>query len=287
MASVTIFDGNNIAMACAYTGRDMANDKGVLTGGLYNFLRSLKKIKTNYPTDKIIVAWDAANTWRKDLLPTYKESRKKEKSPQVEEWFRAFNFQRVEMKRMSMMLGVEHITAPRQEADDLAGHLVETTSSEDQITLVTNDNDWFQLVRPNVRVYRPLKEDFLTLENFQEVTSCLDPNEFLHAKSIIGDDGDDVPGVEGVGLLTALKYIRGEIKSGKKVESIQAWLQNPEGYERTRKLVNLVKTIEGYDQFVEVMSCPKSSTDFVKACEEYQFTSIIKELSNWQKLFEV
>lgn len=286
MATITIFDGNNIAMACAYTGRDMANDKGVLTGGLFNFLRSLKKIQTNYPSDKIIVAWDAANPWRKDILPTYKESRKQERSPQVEEWFRAFNFQRGEMKRMSMMLGVEHLTAPRQEADDIAGHLVESLT-DDQITLVTNDNDWFQLVRPNVRVYRPLKEDFLTLENFQEVTNCVDPQEFIHAKSIIGDDGDDVPGVEGVGLITALKYIRGEIKSGKKVEAIQSWLQNPEGYDRTRKLVNLVKKIDGYDQFVEVMSCQKSSTDFVAACEEYQFGSIIKELPNWKELFGV
>lgn len=287
MASVTIFDGNNIAMACAYTGRDMANDKGVLTGGLFNFLRSLKKIQTNYPSDKIIVAWDAANSWRKDILPTYKESRKQERSPQVEEWFRAFNFQRGEMKRMSMMLGVEHITSPRQEADDLAGHLVESLQDSTQITLVTNDNDWFQLVRPNARVYRPLKEDFLSLENFQEVTSCKDPQEFLHVKSIIGDDGDDVPGVEGVGLITALKYVRGELKAGKKVESIQNWLQNPDGYDRTRKLVDLVKKIDNYDQFVEVMSCQKNSTEFVKACEEYQFGSIIKELQHWQKLFGV
>lgn len=287
MASLTIIDGNNIAMACAYTGRDMANDKGVLTGGLYNFLRSLKKLKTNYPTDRIIVAWDAANPWRKDILPTYKESRKQERSPQVEEWFRAFNFQRGEMKRMSMLLGVVHITSPRQEADDIAGHLVESSSPKDQITLVTNDNDWFQLVRPNVRVYRPLKEDFLTLENFMEVTNCFDPNEFLLAKSLVGDDGDDVPGVEGVGLITALKYLRKELRSGKKADSIREWMQREDGHNRTFHLVNLCKKIDDYEKFVEVMSCKKSSADFVTACEEYQFGSIIKELSTWRELFGV
>lgn len=291
MGKVTIYDGNNISMASAHTGGDMKNDKGILTGGLYNFLRTVRSNQQQFQSDKIIVAWDAANPWRRDILPSYKISRRQEeRPPQVEEWYRAYNFQRGEMKRMTMMMGVEHVTVPRMEADDIAGHL-SRAMKDDEIVLVTNDNDWFQLINERVSVYRPLKkgtdQDFLNLKNFQEITGCLDPAEFIQAKAIIGDDGDDVPGCKGVGLITALKYIRGELNKGKKVEAIEAWMEDPEGFDRTFKLVNLNNEIADYQEMCQVMRAEKNQADFVAACQEYQFSSIIKDLPNWLSTFKV
>lgn len=287
MVKHVLYDGNNIAMASAYTGGEMQNSNGVLTGGLYNFLRTVHSLQKQMNADHISVAWDAANPWRKDLLPTYKESRKKENLPEIEAWWQAFNYQRGEMKRMSAALGFTHITAPRQEADDIAGHIVQKLKPEDELVLVTNDGDWFQLVRENVTVYRPRTKDWVTLENFSEVTSCDSPEQFLLAKAIVGDDGDDIPGVPGVGFITAVKFLRGQMSSGKKFTDIVNWCNNPNGRELTYKLVNLRKEIPNYDEFAEVFSNPKNIQDFLGACKEYQFGSIIKDINTWQTTFGV
>lgn len=273
-----VIDGNNISLAAASTGKDLRTDSGVATGGLFNFLRSINKLKREFSPSEMIVIWDSANPWRRDILPTYKESRKRERTPQEEIFWQEFNFQRGEMKRMTLDLGVSHVCYPRMEADDIAGHLGQTL--EDDIVFVTNDNDWFQLVSETRSVYRPLKGTILSMDNFFEETQCSTVEEFVTAKSIVGDPGDDIPGVKGVGFITALKYLRGTLAIGSRKKDIEDWMSNENGYNRSRLLIDLRKEIPDYFPEKYTQHGSFNQDEFKKACAEYQFNALFQPTVN-------
>jgi 5'-3' exonuclease len=98
------------------------------------------------------------------------------------------------------------------EADDIAGWLSTALRDKPNI-LYSKDKDWLMLVDENTTLlYKNTKKGLyvkVTLENFEEETSWKTPEEFLLAKCAIGDTGDNVPGIRGIGPQTVRKYLEG------------------------------------------------------------------------------
>ena len=91
------------------------------------------------------------------------------------------------------------------EADDLIGFLCKDSKFGDyQKVIVSNDKDFIQLCDEKTILYRPVKEQILNIKSVLEEYS-IHPYNFVLARSLVGDNSDNLPGVKGAGLATIAK----------------------------------------------------------------------------------
>jgi len=97
-------------------------------------------------------------------------------------------------------LPVHLISLDKVEADDiiahLSQHLVNTYKSD--VTIVSADKDFLQLVNEHVTVYSPIVKEYYTPKLVREKFG-LSPHNFILYKILMGDNSDKVPGLKGLG----------------------------------------------------------------------------------------
>jgi DNA polymerase-1 len=99
-------------------------------------------------------------------------------------------------------LPVDLVTVDKIEADDVIGKLANTF--EKNVVIVSSDKDYLQLVSERIHVYSPIKKKYYEPELVKKEYGVSATN-FLAQKVLLGDSGDNVPGVKGLGIKTALK----------------------------------------------------------------------------------
>ena len=164
----------------------------------------MRELRQEYPRHTIMVLWDGRAEWRFNLCPSYKSNRDADpkKVAEREEYAK----QKPYILRALKVLGVRQVTAMQHEADDLAGYFVERLAKLPgaDITLITGDQDWIQLVRPGVK-WRDLRDDVKQVDhtNLAERTGYFSPMAFLEGKCLQGDSSDVISGVGGIGEVGA------------------------------------------------------------------------------------
>ena len=112
----------------------------------------------------------------------------------------------VEALRIRMLLVTDH------EADDAIGTLAIRAAEQGiEATIVTADRDFFQLVRPGLRVLfnrRGISDIALMDEAAVEERYGIPPSKYLEYVALKGDTSDNIPGVPGVGDKTAAKLVQ-------------------------------------------------------------------------------
>ena len=88
------------------------------------------------------------------------------------------------------------------EADDVIGYMA--TKFDKDVTIVSGDRDFLQLVSDKITVYSPTKDKFYTPKMVLKEYLCT-PINFLMQKVLKGDSGDNVPGVKGLAEKTIVK----------------------------------------------------------------------------------
>jgi DNA polymerase-1 len=100
-------------------------------------------------------------------------------------------------------LPIDLISIDKIEADDVIGYIAKRIG--DEVTIMSSDRDYLQLASDRISIYSPTKKKFYgpkdVLKEY-EVTA----NNFLTQKVLLGDKGDNVPGVKGLGIKTLLKH---------------------------------------------------------------------------------
>src|SRR5207253_7159061 len=93
------------------------------------------------------------------------------------------------------------------EADDVIGTLAAHGAEAGfEVVIVTADKDMLQLVRPGVRVFHTGREVFLDESGVKDFFG-VEPGQVADVLALMGDSVDNVPGVPGVGQVTAKKWI--------------------------------------------------------------------------------
>lgn len=106
-------------------------------------------------------------------------------------------------------LPIEIVRGTNTEADDLIAGLVHA-HADARIRIVSTDRDFMQLIGPSVSIYAPVKKLVVTEDSFFDAISIKGrfPRErFLDYRALIGDPSDDLPGVPGIGDVTASKLV--------------------------------------------------------------------------------
>jgi len=283
---MAIFDGNHLAARCFFALR-LNDSKGRNVSAIYGCLESLTDFVREWLPDGVIVCWDEGKSGhRTKVLPSYKHRRKPATEEEVKSIQDRINQMKV-VKEMFSYLGIPQVGIPGCEGDDLCLVLSTIASKADyQSLIISSDKDLLQLVNKDVSWYDPVKKLVVKQDNFREVTG-LDIKDFVLYKALMGDAGDDVPGIKGIGPGRALKLINKyktvdelvnntDEKEGKYVRGKR------EELERNLELVDISRAIT-LDIYQEVVAKLKQSRmvvmqEVIEMLQEYEFKSFLNEI---------
>ncbi len=189
--------------------RMLSTSKGKPSGGAFSFIRSIRSTLYEFKgVDRVIVVFDQGRSERrKALYPEYKANRKvnDEVDPDGLTYIEKFNTQIRILRYVLPKLGAKIVQLPGREGDDLMALIPRLLGSALTI-IATDDRDLLQLVSPTVHVWRPIAQQLVTLDSFEEYAKSK-REFFLLYKAIIGDKSDNIIGVKGVGPKTANKFL--------------------------------------------------------------------------------
>jgi hypothetical protein len=160
-----------------------------------NQILSFRKQFSKY--GDFVICCDSKNSWRKDLFPYYKASRKKSREESKINWQVVFESIDSIKQEMDEFFPYKVVYADRAEADDVIAVLVKyfqenelegiIEQSPQKIMIVSGDKDFKQLqIFDNVEQYSPLLGKRI-VENR--------PDLYLKEHIIRGDTGDGVPNI--------------------------------------------------------------------------------------------
>jgi DNA polymerase-1 len=116
----------------------------------------------------------------------------------------------------SEALPVDVLRGVNTEADDLIAGVVQRETKIHK-RIVSTDRDFLQLIGPKTDVYAPVKKIIIDESNFDDVAApktssgkaITFPRErYLDYRALTGDPSDNLPGVSGMGPLSAAKLLR-------------------------------------------------------------------------------
>ena len=114
-----------------------------------------------FDPDRVVVALDVKDSWRKGLYPQYKGQRKDARDASIidyEKFFKLYPSFESDMRKVFKSLAF--ITAPTAEADDIIAVLAKKfEKTNTQLICVSNDGDLNQLLKyKNYSQYNPIKK---------------------------------------------------------------------------------------------------------------------------------
>lgn len=176
------------------------------------YVRTVKSLAKSYRSGKIIIAADqGSSSFRKAVYPEYKANRKEKYETQTEEEKEKFArfFNNWEETLLILAQEFDVIRFPGVEADDIAGYIVKnkTRFDFDQIWLASSDRDWDLLVSEGVSRFSYVTRKEVTIDNWLDHYDC-EQFQYVDLKILMGDSGDNIKGVEGIGPKRALQLIQ-------------------------------------------------------------------------------
>lgn len=225
--SILIIDGLNTFLRSFSIINAIHPSSGQHVGGMIGFLKSVGyAIKLINPT-KLIITFDGigGSNSKRNLYPDYKTNRNADRITNYkmftdkEEESESISNQMERLIQYLQSLPVSLIVIDGIEADDVMGYLAqkyEYMSETKQVTIMSADQDFLQLVSNKVNVYSPTKKKIYNVNNFKEEYGLHSKNYLLY-KTFMGDKGDNVPKVKGLGEDKLFKIIP-ELKESKQLD---------------------------------------------------------------------
>lgn len=210
----------------AYHSKHWMQFGSIRTGVIYGLLQDIIQLQDSFDTNRLVFTFDVGRRKRNEVLPTYKEHRHKDLTPEEEANLEDFRKQMVLLRKSYLpRIGYQNILfAPGFEADDIIASVCRNLPEEDEAVIISADNDLLQLLAPNVLIHNPNTHKTVTLQSFKKAHG-IEPKLWSKVKAIAGCKGDGVPGVRGVGEKTALKFILGQLKPDSKAQRdiVEQW----------------------------------------------------------------
>ena len=148
-------------------------------------LNTLRLYRTKFINEfgELILCCDDRKSWRKELFPNYKASRKKTRSAAPIDWDNLYECLNQLKEELSEWFPYKVLQVEKAEADDIIAILVGLAN--ERTLILSSDKDFIQLHHFNVRQYSPIQKKFVEG----------DAKWSLHEKLIKGDVGDGVPNI--------------------------------------------------------------------------------------------
>lgn len=296
-----LVDGNNLAHRVNWTHRHLAcelNGEVFPTGMMFGFIQSIIHLKKNFPFYHIIVAWDSKSKRRieesqagvesKIIDSAYKANRVKTDEELPEE-IKNMNKQYGPLKKeLLILMSLQQVGVQDYEADDVIYTYAKNNSAIGGKTIiVSSDKDFYQVVDSNTTIYDSMN-DKLVDEAYIFKNFGITPSQWVEVGALMGDDGDNIHGIDNWGLKTAMEHIKehGSIENIEKfikAKPSKKLLKRDLNFLASSDKIRLAKSLKRMDLIPDIPEIEKITKKerkpLVDSLIKYKFTSIIGDIN--------
>ncbi len=288
MKRFLIIDGNSLLHRAYHALPPLTDKNGEVANAVFGFSSMILKVISELHPEYIAVAWDEKGpTFRHQAYTQYKATR----GPADE----GLSGQYKRVHEIVNAFNIPEFKLAGYEADDLIGTLAKQTEKESSLEtiIVTGDRDIMQLINEKIKVFMPKKtmqdvglygvEEFVARYGFF-------PAQLTDYKGLSGDASDNIPGVPGIGDVTATKLIHQfgtveEIYKSENLKTLPLRVQTllSEGAESavmSKKLATLDLDAPIKLNLKECVVHDFDKEKVVRLFEELEFKSLIGRLPN-------
>ncbi|HEY5514530.1 MAG TPA: 5'-3' exonuclease H3TH domain-containing protein, partial [Geomonas sp.] len=276
-----LLDGSSYIYRAYFAIRHLSSPKGFPTNALYGFTQMLLKVMKDRVPAHVAVIFDAGKlTFRNELFPAYKATRSAMPEDLVQ--------QLEPIKEMVRAFNIPALQLPGFEADDIIGTIARQCEARGMAcVVVTGDKDLMQIVSENVTILDTMKDKTFGVAEVREKFG-VDPERVVDVLALWGDASDNIPGVPGIGEVTAKKLLQefgsldellaraGEVK-GKNAEKLVEFADQA-------RLCRTLATIDcavPIDYSIEDLAVsPPDTKRLAELFREYGFTTLMKDLTS-------
>jgi len=194
-----------------FAANPSTSDNGEHIGGAIGFLKGIQLLIDNLHPEKIYVIWEGGGSLRRrNIFKNYKRGRRPVKlnrfyESDIPDTVNNRNYQINLTTKLLGLSGIPQIYVSDCEADDVIGYLAKYKLKNENITIVSSDKDYYQLLEKNrVKIWSPGQKKILTTESVRERFGIY-PENFCVARCFCGDGSDGLPGIKGAGFRTLCK----------------------------------------------------------------------------------
>lgn len=256
----------------------------------FNFFRNLRSLVDQFNPTRVIFVTEGVPVKRLKNFVDYKANRSVVVSDEEMEAIKVTNpkehtkiLKKIEELRsfhrqkqlildtLSQCFPVSVMRHPEHEADDVIYNLIKRSTTAVEWTVASNDSDFTQLLNEfdHVRIYNPMQKEFFTKPEY----------DYVDWKSFRGDGSDNIPGIPGVGDVTAERLVIDpqyrQMVFSKTPGAEETWQRNRE----------LIKFFDFDDAELAQVTSSEPVRDWEvlrKAFQEWGFNSLLKE-KTWDK----
>jgi len=270
---------NHFHRAFNMPGTDLRAPDGFPTTGLHGFFQIMASVEKKISPDYIFLIFDKGKSFRNKIFADYKGNRKPKSDDFIVQWN--------EIKALCTQAGYPvYAKDDGYEADDVIGTLAIRYQSDVDVVIFSGDKDFAQLVNDDITLLSPCIPAGLKTYN-REATERkykVKAEQILDVFALVGDKSDNVPGIDGVGLVTAAKYVG-------KYGSCENVLENADdiGGKRGLKVKESVETVRNAYRLIKIstdvpLECSLSdlvkgqpkNEPFYQSCVRYGLKVLIK-----------
>lgn len=270
----------------AFSRNPLVNSRGENTSAAFGFATLLLNLLKEHEPEYGAVVFDSGRSHREELYPAYKATREKmpeelrESLPRIREIVEA--------------LGLAVVEIEGWEADDVIGTLAARAGAAGlESVIVSGDKDFYQLVRPGVKLLRPGRGgEGAAAEWIDEGNAAqglgVAPAKVVDYLALVGDASDNIPGVPGVGPKTAVRLLgdfdsldgvlerAAEVKGTKVRESL---LANQTDVQLWRDLVTIRTDVETSVDLEDLRTAARDDERLRRLFLALEFTSLLRDLA--------
>lgn len=289
--SILIIDGNNTAWKAFHKYKNLRHGK-YPAAVIYGMPSIVNGIIKKFKPEKTFIVWDGSKSQhRLKICPQYKGNRGFNPD------YIDFNKQKALVMRAFFYLGIAQVIHPELEADDYIYMLQRKYVREGHnVTIVSSDKDFKQLITSKVQIWDSTKDILLTNNNLKDVTG-LTAKQHLDYLILDGDTSDNIKGYKGMGKVRLGVFFS-------KFKSIKQFLDSKEEYKHIdrKTLLDLLKIniplidlryfyntfLRGKVKILYYMNkkTPKFRKEkFINICKKYSIKTFQQEtfLKNYEK----
>ncbi|HRN86841.1 MAG TPA: DNA polymerase I [Candidatus Dojkabacteria bacterium] len=223
---VLLIDSNAIIHRAYHAyPKTLVTTKGLQVNATFGFFSIVLQVLDKFKPDQVFFAFDSKEkTFRHKMFPEYKATRKKT-DPELIEQFTL-------IKEILSESNITVLEKDGYEADDIIGTISRSKELEGkEKIIVTGDGDLLQLINDEVKVFlsgSAFQKSALYDSKTAEKKLGYTISQIIEYKGLRGDASDNIPGVKGIGEVSAKKLLS-------KYKTIESIFENLDEIENTVK----------------------------------------------------
>lgn len=217
---IVVVDGMNVFIR-HFVVNETTTTSGDPVGGVVGFVKYINRLVNDFVPKRLYVVWEqgGGSPRRKQIFEGYKANRAKDKTTfkhvntdsrklvldDTENKIKQLHLLTTLLKNMPIC----QLYVPEVECDDVIAYLLRFKLAQENCRkiLVSSDKDFYQLLEnPSIEIYDPARKILVSGQKVLDEYK-ISPRNFCLARTLVGDDSDNIPGIDGIGLKTAAKRI--------------------------------------------------------------------------------